>query len=185
MAYPIVTITMADGSVMKAELYPETAPNTVNNFISLINAGFYNGLIFHRVINGFMIQGGCPDGTGMGGPGYTIPGEFAMNGFFQVLRQELRGSGVHVAIIYPSRMDTPQIAHVDTSALTPKGDPDMVARAVVKAVVRKKKELMVPSLPCHLMTWADAISPSLSDWLVRVNHLDGTENGVEPINEAK
>ena len=80
MAYPIVTITMADGSVMKAELYPEIAPNTVNNFISLINAGFYNGLTFHRVIYGFMIQGGCPDGTGMGGPGYTIPGEFAMNG---------------------------------------------------------------------------------------------------------
>lgn len=114
-----------------------------------------------------------------------VSAKFAMNGFFQVLRQELRGSGVHVAIIYPSRMDTPQIAHVDTPALTPKGDPDMVARAVVKAVVRKKKELMVPSLPCHLMTWADAISPSISDWLVRVNHLDGTENGVEPINEAK
>jgi cyclophilin family peptidyl-prolyl cis-trans isomerase len=86
MAYPIVTITMADGSVMKAELYPETAPNTVNNFISLVNAGFYNGLIFHRVINGFMIQGGCPDGTGMGGPGYTIPGEFAMNGFQNTLK---------------------------------------------------------------------------------------------------
>ena len=77
MAYPIVTITMEDGSVMKAELYPETAPNTVNNFISLINAGFYNGLIFHRVIYGFMIQGGCPDGTGMGGPGYTIPTYFS------------------------------------------------------------------------------------------------------------
>jgi peptidyl-prolyl cis-trans isomerase B (cyclophilin B) len=76
----------ADGSVMKAELYPETAPNTVNNFISLVNAGFYNGLIFHRVINGFMIQGGCPDGTGMGGPGYTIPGEFAMNGFQNTLK---------------------------------------------------------------------------------------------------
>ena len=86
MAYPIVTITMEDGSVMKAELYPETAPNTVNNFISLVNAGFYNGLIFHRVIYGFMIQGGCPDGTGMGGPGYTIPGEFAMNGFQNTLK---------------------------------------------------------------------------------------------------
>ena len=68
------------------ELYPETAPNTVNNFISLVNAGFYNGLIFHRVIYGFMIQGGCPDGTGMGGPGYTIPGEFAMNGFQNTLK---------------------------------------------------------------------------------------------------
>lgn len=72
---------MADGSVMKAELYPEVAPNTVNNFISLVNKGFYNGLIFHRVIAGFMIQGGDPEGTGMGGPGYSIKGEFDINGF--------------------------------------------------------------------------------------------------------
>jgi len=81
MANPIVTITMENGDVMKAELYPEIAPNTVNNFISLVKKGFYNGLIFHRVINGFMIQGGCPDGTGMGGPGYSIRGEFRQNGF--------------------------------------------------------------------------------------------------------
>ncbi|MBR4412418.1 MAG: peptidylprolyl isomerase [Lachnospiraceae bacterium] len=78
---PIVTITMENGDVIKAELYPEIAPQSVNNFISLINKGFYNGLIFHRVINGFMIQGGCPDGNGMGGPGYCIKGEFAINGF--------------------------------------------------------------------------------------------------------
>ena len=78
---PIVTITMANGDVMKAELYPEIAPVSVNNFISLINKNYYDGLIFHRVIRGFMIQGGCPDGTGMGGPGYTIPGEFNQNGF--------------------------------------------------------------------------------------------------------
>ena len=77
MANPIVTITMENGDVMKAELYPEIAPNTVNNFISLVKRGFYDGLIFHRVINGFMIQGGCPDGTGMGGPGYSIKGEFS------------------------------------------------------------------------------------------------------------
>ena len=77
---PVVTITMENGDVMKAELYPEIAPNTVNNFISLVKKGFYDGLIFHRVINGFMIQGGCPDGTGMGGPGYSIKGEFAQNG---------------------------------------------------------------------------------------------------------
>ena len=83
---PIVTITMENGDIMKAELYPEIAPNTVNNFISLINNGFYNGLIFHRVIAGFMIQGGCPDGIGTGGPGYSIPGEFAMNGFKNPLR---------------------------------------------------------------------------------------------------
>ena len=80
MANPIVTITMENGDVMKAELYPEIAPNTVNNFISLVNKGFYNGLIFHRVIRGFMIQGGCPDGNGMGGPGYGIKGEFSQNG---------------------------------------------------------------------------------------------------------
>ena len=72
---------MENGDIIKAELYPEIAPNTVNNFISLINKGFYNGLIFHRVINGFMIQGGCPDGTGMGGPGYHIKGEFTQNRF--------------------------------------------------------------------------------------------------------
>lgn len=78
---PIVTIEMESGAVMKAELYPEIAPNTVNNFISLINKGFYNGVIFHRVIPGFMIQGGDPDGTGMGGPGYSIKGEFNSNGF--------------------------------------------------------------------------------------------------------
>lgn len=78
---PIVTITMTTGKVIKAELYPEIAPNTVNNFISLIKKDFYNGLIFHRVIPGFMIQGGCPEGSGMGGPGYGIKGEFVMNGF--------------------------------------------------------------------------------------------------------
>ncbi|MCH1981964.1 peptidylprolyl isomerase [Ruminococcus sp. OA3] len=81
MANPIVTITMENGDVMKAELYPDVAPNTVNNFISLIQKGYYDGLIFHRVIPGFMIQGGCPDGTGMGGPGYSIKGEFAQNNF--------------------------------------------------------------------------------------------------------
>ena len=78
---PIVTIEMENGSIMKAELYPQTAPNTVNNFISLIKKGFYDGVIFHRVISGFMLQGGDPDGTGMGGPGYSIRGEFSQNGF--------------------------------------------------------------------------------------------------------
>lgn len=78
---PIVTFTMENGDVIKAELYPEIAPNTVNNFISLINKNFYDGLIFHRVIRGFMLQGGDPEGTGMGGPGYGIKGEFASNGF--------------------------------------------------------------------------------------------------------
>ena len=81
MSNPVITITMENGDVMKGELYPEIAPNTVNNFISLISKGYYDGLIFHRVIRGFMIQGGCPQGTGMGGPGYSIKGEFAQNGF--------------------------------------------------------------------------------------------------------
>ena len=81
MKNPVVTIEMMNGDIIKAELYPEVAPNTVNNFLSLVNKGFYNGLIFHRVIKGFMIQGGCPDGNGMGGPGYCIKGEFSHNGF--------------------------------------------------------------------------------------------------------
>lgn len=81
MANPIITIKMENGDIMKAELYPDIAPNTVNNFISLIKKGFYDGLIFHRVIKGFMIQGGCPEGSGMGGPGYSIKGEFSNNGF--------------------------------------------------------------------------------------------------------
>ena len=78
---PIVTITMEDGGIIKAELYPEIAPQSVNNFISLINKKFYDGIIFHRVIKGFMIQGGDPQGTGIGGPGYSIKGEFSANGF--------------------------------------------------------------------------------------------------------
>ena len=81
MKNPEITITMENGDVIRAELYPEIAPNTVKNFISLVNKGFYDGLIFHRVIEGFMIQGGCPQGTGMGGPGYSIKGEFSQNGF--------------------------------------------------------------------------------------------------------
>ena len=86
MSNPIVTIKTGAGNIIKAELYPEIAPNTVKNFISLIQKGFYNGLIFHRVIPGFMIQGGDPEGTGMGGPDYSIKGEFAMNGFNNPLR---------------------------------------------------------------------------------------------------
>ncbi len=83
---PVITIEMEDGGIIKAELYPDIAPNTVNNFISLVKKGFYNGLIFHRVIEGFMIQGGCPEGTGMGGPGYSIKGEFSQNGFANDLK---------------------------------------------------------------------------------------------------
>ncbi len=85
---PIVTFEMENGNIIKAELYPEIAPNTVNNFIELVNKGFYDGLIFHRVIKGFMIQGGDPEGTGMGGPGYGIKGEFSSNGFKNDLAHE-------------------------------------------------------------------------------------------------
>ncbi|NLV86596.1 MAG: peptidylprolyl isomerase, partial [Clostridiales bacterium] len=88
MQNPIVTIEMENGDLMKAELYPDIAPNTVNNFISLVKKGFYNGVIFHRVICGFMLQGGDPDGSGMGGPGYCIKGEFAGNGFKNALKHE-------------------------------------------------------------------------------------------------
>ena len=88
MSNPIVTIEMEDGGVMKAELYPDIAPNSVNNFISLVQKGFYDGLIFHRVIPGFMIQGGCPQGTGTGGPGYSIRGEFSQNGFDNTLEHD-------------------------------------------------------------------------------------------------
>lgn len=80
MQNPVVTIEMENGDIIKAELYPEVAPNTVHNFISLVKKGFYDGKIFHRVIKGFMIQGGCPHGTGTGGPGYSIKGEFSKNG---------------------------------------------------------------------------------------------------------
>ncbi len=86
VANPIVTITMENGDVMKAELYPDIAPNTVNNFISLVKKGFYDGVIFHRVIKGFMIQGGDPQGIGIGGPGYSIKGEFSQNGFANDLK---------------------------------------------------------------------------------------------------
>lgn len=86
VANPIVTITMENGDVMKAELYPDIAPNTVNNFISLVKKGFYDGVIFHRVIKGFMIQGGDPQGIGIGGPGYSIKGEFSQNGFANNLK---------------------------------------------------------------------------------------------------
>ncbi len=88
---PVVTFNLENGDIIKAELYPEVAPNTVLNFISIINKGFYDGLTFHRVINGFMIQGGCPEGTGTGGPGYSIKGEFSSNGFENDLKH---GEGV-------------------------------------------------------------------------------------------
>lgn len=100
---PIVTIEMQSGDIIKLELYPEIAPNTVNNFISLINKGFYNGLIFHRVIRGFMIQGGDPDGNGTGGPGYSIKGEFTYNNFDNKLKH-------HAGVISMARSQRPDSA---------------------------------------------------------------------------
>ncbi len=100
---PIVTITMQGGGVIKAELYPEIAPNTVHNFLSLVDKGYYNGLIFHRVIKGFMIQGGDPEGTGMGGPGYSIKGEFTANGF----RNDLKHT---VGVLSMARTNIPDTA---------------------------------------------------------------------------
>jgi peptidyl-prolyl cis-trans isomerase B (cyclophilin B) len=85
---PMVTMELEDGAVVTAELYPEVAPNTVNNFISLVQSGYYDGLIFHRVIPGFMVQGGCPKGVGTGGPGYSIPGEFQSNGVANTLKHD-------------------------------------------------------------------------------------------------
>ncbi|MBQ3412308.1 MAG: SDR family oxidoreductase [Oscillospiraceae bacterium] len=114
-----------------------------------------------------------------------VSAKFAMNGFFQVMRQELRGTGVNVSVIYPSRMDTPQIKHIDCPGITPKGNPDMVGKAVVKAVVKKKGEMMVPWFSCKLLVLAEAISYRFSEWLIRVNRLEGVENGKEGINEAK
>lgn len=114
-----------------------------------------------------------------------VAAKFAMNGFFQVMRQELKGSGINTSIIYPSRMDTPQIKHVDCPGITPKGDPETVGRAVVKAVVKNKGEMMVPWFSCKLLVLAEAISYRFSEWLIKVNRLAGTENGEEAINEAK
>ncbi len=88
MQNPLVKIELENGKMIEIELYPEIAPNTVNNFISLVNSGYYNGLVFHRVIKNFMIQGGCPDGTGMGNPGYSIKGEFNSNGFKNDLKHD-------------------------------------------------------------------------------------------------
>ena len=114
---PIVTITMENGDVMKAELYPDIAPNTVNNFISLINKKFYDGVIFHRVIKNFMLQGGDPEGTGMGGPDYCIKGEFSMNGFKNDLKHTAGVLSMARTKIPDSAGSQFFIMHVDTPYL--------------------------------------------------------------------
>ena len=126
MNNPIVTIEMENGKKITAELYPDIAPQSVRNFISLANSGFYNGLIFHRCIYGFMIQGGCPDGTGMGGPGYCIKGEFAANGVPNDLRHTRGVDVVDEIVSQPRNMMTnkpkkPQVMKsvtVDTQGVT-------------------------------------------------------------------
>ncbi|MDR3238353.1 MAG: peptidylprolyl isomerase [Spirochaetia bacterium] len=112
---PVVTIEMEDGGTVTVELYPETAPNTVNNFINLVSKGYYDGLIFHRVIPGFMIQAGCPQGAGTGGPGYTIKGEFSLNGFTNPLIHD-RG------VISMARTNNPDSAGSQFFIMTAKSD---------------------------------------------------------------
>lgn len=109
--------------------------------------------------------------------------KFALNGFMQVLRQELRGTGVRVVTVFPSRTDTPQIEFVDCPAVTAKVSPQRVAEAIVRAVAGRKKEVMVPAGACRLLVWADAVSPSLGDWMIRAFRLAGWENGRPPVEE--
>jgi peptidyl-prolyl cis-trans isomerase B (cyclophilin B) len=116
MSNPIVTIEMEDGGIIRAELYPEIAPNTVRNFISLVKKGFYDGVIFHRVIPGFMIQGGDPTGTGMGGPGYSIEGEFTSNGFQNDLKHT-RGVLSMARAMDPNSAGSQFIMHMDAPHL--------------------------------------------------------------------
>ncbi len=104
-----------------------------------------------------------------------VGSKFAMNGFFQVLRQEVKDQGIHVGIICPARVDTRMIENVDCPKITPKFSPDKVAEAVIKCVLKKKKEMLVPYFSCHLLTWGDSLSPTLGDWLVKINKLGGTD----------
>lgn len=112
-----------------------------------------------------------------------VASKFALNGFHQVLRQELRPLGIHVGAVFPSRTDTPQIAHVDCPKITPKADPSLVARAVVRCAYKKKSEVLVPNFSCKLLVWADAISPRFGDWMVRAFKLDGVQTGESAVKE--
>lgn len=112
-----------------------------------------------------------------------VASKFALNGFLQVARQELLPLGIHVGAVFPSRTDTPQIAHVDCPKITPKADPALVAKAVLKCVYQKKKEILVPGFSTKLLVLADAFSPSLGDWMVRTFHLDGEETGESAVKE--
>ncbi|MEA4912269.1 MAG: SDR family NAD(P)-dependent oxidoreductase [Oscillospiraceae bacterium] len=113
-----------------------------------------------------------------------VSSKFALNGFMQVLRQELRPLGIHVGTVFPSRTDTPQIAHVDCPRITPKADPSLVAKGVVRCVHKRKREVLVPGFSCKLLVLADAVSPALGDWMVRAFRLDGVQNGAPAVKEA-
>ena len=143
MSNPVITITMENGDVMKGELYPEIAPNTVNNFISLANKHFYDGKIFHRVIPGFMIQGGCPEGTGMGGPGYSIKGEFAQNGFANDLKHT------------PGVLSMARAMHPDSAGSQLR--PPLIWMVLMQPSVRSQKVLMslTKSPKCQLVSVTD------------------------------
>ncbi len=122
---------------------------------------------------------------GLPGDAAYCSAKFALNGFFQVLRQELRGTNVHTCVIYPGRMDTPQINHVDCPKISKKNDPRLVAKAAIKGVLKHKTEIIVPKFSSKLLINAYNVSNKLSDWLTRVNGLEGIDNGKEAINEAK
>lgn len=148
MSNPVITITMKNGDVMKGELYPEIAPNTVNNFISLANKHFYDGKIFHRVIPGFMIQGGCPEGTGMGGPGYSIKGEFAQNGFANDLKHT-------PGVLSMARAHAIRILREVSSSSCMR--PPLIWMVLMQPSVRSQKVLMslTKSPKCQLISVTD------------------------------
>lgn len=113
-----------------------------------------------------------------------VSSKFALNGYMQVLRQELKPLGIHVGTIFPSRTDTPQIAHVKCPAITPKADPSLVAKAVLRCVRKHKSEVLVPGFSCKLLVWADTISPAFGDWMVKAFKLDGQQEGEPVVKEA-
>lgn len=160
-----------------AELSAEQIRNVMEvNYFGTLNCVYAVLPYFTEKKSGSIVATCSMDGKkGVPPDAAYVASKFAMNGFFQVLRQELRGSGVHIGLIFPARIDTPMIDNVECPKITPKFSPDKVAEAVVKSAVKKKKEIMVPPFSNRLLVWADAVSPSLSDWLVRVNKLSGKD----------
>ena len=152
-----------------------------NNFFGNLSTAYAILPHFRAQDGGHLIVTVSMDGKkGVPPDAAYVATKFALNGFFQVMRQELRREGIHVGMIFPSRTDTPQIAHVACPKITPKASPEKMANAVVKCIVRNKREMLVPYLPCKLLVLADAISPRLGDWMVRTFKLDGVQTG-DPI----